>query len=320
MITTSVHPASLVPSARHSSEVLSMLELHPKSRGLVDYILALVTETVTCALNRPLSSASNIHAFRAFVKEVLHCARLKTPVILGAMVYIARGKEYLEIAQEEYALERVFLGAVVVAHKYLNDSCYRNYQWAAIVKGFVTKDINRMDREWCKVLDFEFTISEQDLLSLYPVLSLHCPAPPCPVIAQLPSPTGSTMSSSNIPYQYGDFIIFPSDLDSPSSSDNEWSPETADTLLFTPSPSQTVPDSSEVPADLEMHVCRESAATIAQAVQSDLSKSQLVHRRQASNHNVHESRRAYYRSLGSGSVVSKMRPRIVGRNTSVSVA
>lgn len=78
--------------------------------------MALTTDTVTFALSRALTNPAAA-TFPTFVKQVIHRASLATPVLLSAMVYIARAKKYLSIAHEEWALERVFLGAVVVASK-----------------------------------------------------------------------------------------------------------------------------------------------------------------------------------------------------------
>jgi hypothetical protein len=63
-------------------------------------------------LSRPENSP-----FTTFVTNVITRAELTTPVILASLVYIDRAKPHLHIALEEWALERVFLGAVIVASK-----------------------------------------------------------------------------------------------------------------------------------------------------------------------------------------------------------
>jgi hypothetical protein len=57
------------------------------------------------------------HPFTTFVTNVITRAELTTPVILASLVYIDRAKPHLHIALEEWALERVFLGAVIIASK-----------------------------------------------------------------------------------------------------------------------------------------------------------------------------------------------------------
>ncbi|KAJ7706817.1 hypothetical protein B0H17DRAFT_1192382 [Mycena rosella] len=45
-----------------------------------------------------------------------------SPTVLAALVYVARARPHLSIALEEWALERVFLSALIAASKYTNDS------------------------------------------------------------------------------------------------------------------------------------------------------------------------------------------------------
>jgi hypothetical protein len=55
--------------------------------------------------------------FTTFVKNVIERAEITTHTILAALVYIDRAKPHLHIALEEWALERVFLGSIIVASK-----------------------------------------------------------------------------------------------------------------------------------------------------------------------------------------------------------
>ena len=55
--------------------------------------------------------------FIAFVTNVLTRAEVTTPTLLAALVYIDRAKPHLHIGLEQWALERVFLGSIIVASK-----------------------------------------------------------------------------------------------------------------------------------------------------------------------------------------------------------
>ena len=55
--------------------------------------------------------------FNRFVSEVIRRASVKMPVCLTALVYISRAKSHLHIETEDWACERVFLGALMVASK-----------------------------------------------------------------------------------------------------------------------------------------------------------------------------------------------------------
>lgn len=55
--------------------------------------------------------------FTTFVSNVLTRAEVTLPTLLVSLVYINRAKPHLQIALEEWACERVFLGAIMVASK-----------------------------------------------------------------------------------------------------------------------------------------------------------------------------------------------------------
>lgn len=55
--------------------------------------------------------------FAEFVTDVIRKSRVSLPVILVALVYIERARPHLFIELEQWACERIFLGALVVATK-----------------------------------------------------------------------------------------------------------------------------------------------------------------------------------------------------------
>ncbi len=71
----------------------------------------------TSSRGRPQSRQSDHSNFTNFVTNVLHKAEVKVPVLLVTLVYIDRAKPHLQIALEQWACERVFLGALVAANK-----------------------------------------------------------------------------------------------------------------------------------------------------------------------------------------------------------
>ena len=55
--------------------------------------------------------------FPTWYTNVLTKAEVRVPVLLVALVYIDRAKPHLQIALEQWACERVFLGALILANK-----------------------------------------------------------------------------------------------------------------------------------------------------------------------------------------------------------
>ncbi|KAF9063349.1 hypothetical protein BDP27DRAFT_1232246, partial [Rhodocollybia butyracea] len=140
----------------------------------LDYVVDCVVETIDHAMGRPPRSRDEsssveprLAAFTTFVANVLIRADVKTPVILTALAYLARGKPHLHAAIEEMALERAFLGALIIASKYLNDCTFKNMHWALCTGIFRTQDIGLIEREFLDVLDWDLRISEDDILAHY---------------------------------------------------------------------------------------------------------------------------------------------------------
>lgn len=73
--------------------------------------------TSTGARGRSAARSPKHAAFTTFVTDVLTRAEVTIPVVLASLVYVDRAKPHLHIALEEWACERVFLGAVMLASK-----------------------------------------------------------------------------------------------------------------------------------------------------------------------------------------------------------
>ncbi|KAJ7463351.1 hypothetical protein FB451DRAFT_1562336 [Mycena latifolia] len=159
-----VHAASLVDPARHSPELLQLLDSEVSPR-VVDYIVDCVADTVASAMGHPASpapssSASTKRAFTSFVRTLHSRAEVALPTILTALVYVSRARPFLSIALPQYALERVWLGALIAASKYTQDSTLKNVHWALCTGVFGVGDIGRIEREFLGVLDWELGVGE----------------------------------------------------------------------------------------------------------------------------------------------------------------
>ncbi|KZV71601.1 hypothetical protein PENSPDRAFT_650465 [Peniophora sp. CONT] len=228
---TSVHKASLVDPSTHSPALLELVE-QPITRPVVDYLVRHVEEIVDFALDRPSkrgrsSKRGGQNDFATLVHNVLHRAEVEFPTILVTLAYLDRARPHLQIALEEWANERVFLGALVVASKYTNDSTLKNVHWAMCTSIFGKRDIGRIEREFLAVLDWELSISEADVLSHHVQLSEVLPElhpVSAATTAPLPSPLASTSSSTSS-------SPCPALQHSPASTAASFSPRTPPTLV-----------------------------------------------------------------------------------------
>ncbi|KAJ6477465.1 hypothetical protein C8R47DRAFT_933481, partial [Mycena vitilis] len=161
-----VHPASQVSPGCHSLALRQLVHL-ALSKRVVAYIVHCVLQTVNHALSRPsnLTLFPSVLAFTQFVDNVLSLAEITAPTVLVTLAYVARARPHLSIATAEWALERVFLGALIVASKYTHDCAITNSQWALCTGVFGKGDIGRIEREFLEVLDWELGVREGDLMT-----------------------------------------------------------------------------------------------------------------------------------------------------------
>ncbi|VDB82878.1 unnamed protein product [Peniophora sp. CBMAI 1063] len=202
--TSSVHKASLVDASTHSPALLELVE-QPVTRPVIDYLIDAVEDTVDAALGRSaprgraLKRRAHDVAFGDLVRNVLTRAEVEMPVILTTLAYLDRARPHLHIALEEWANERVFLGALIVASKYTNDSSLKNIHWAMCTGIFGKRDIGRIEREFLSVLDWELSISEEDVLAHHAELSRLMPELHHSAVAPMtPLPLPSTATSSTM--------------------------------------------------------------------------------------------------------------------------
>jgi hypothetical protein len=159
-----------------------MLDLEITS-NLIEYVVHCTADAVEFAMNHSSGSRGrsrrNLGTFTEFVSNVVYRSEIKLPVLLATLVYIQRATPHLCIRTEDWANERVFLGAIVCAAKYTNDCTLKNVHWAICSGVFGRRDVGRMEREFIDVLDWDLSISESEILdhhdsimALYP-LSYH---------------------------------------------------------------------------------------------------------------------------------------------------
>ena len=91
---------------------------------LTEYIVDRVIEAVRLGLDVPENARGRTPSrhqgpekLAQFMHRVLYMSDTRVPVLLVALVYIERSMAYLRISQEQWAHERVFLGALICAHK-----------------------------------------------------------------------------------------------------------------------------------------------------------------------------------------------------------
>ncbi|KAJ4001281.1 hypothetical protein F5050DRAFT_1803364 [Lentinula boryana] len=206
-----IHSSSLVDPEQHSPYLMQLLGLDiskPVIDYIVDYVSHILGQSVDHSVDQPITlfpmtrgrsqsrrqprPAGPASDVTTFVKRVLRKSRATMAEVLATLAYVNRARPYLQVSSDsKYPFERVFLGALIVASKFLNDSCLSNMYWAQCTRLFGKHDVGRIEREFLEVLDWELRLTEDDLLAHYEplVLATFSDAPDAPLsesIVKLP--------------------------------------------------------------------------------------------------------------------------------------
>ncbi|KAJ7614391.1 hypothetical protein FB45DRAFT_1064666 [Roridomyces roridus] len=160
---SAIHPASQADPSTHSPELLALLDIQLS----IPVLRTIRRRLHLTQRRRSIRSSPRFRRskrFTSFVSTVLSRAEIPLATVLVALHYVTRARPQLTIAVSKYALERVFLGALVCAAKYTNDSTLKNVHWGICTGIFGTGDIGRIEREFLEVLDWQLGFTEEELL------------------------------------------------------------------------------------------------------------------------------------------------------------
>ncbi|KAK7024631.1 PHO85 cyclin-1 [Paramarasmius palmivorus] len=148
------------------------------NREHIDYLVDQVWETSEPALNEFLfrkkarwTRSRDQRVCRAklgpLAERMIRRARVTYSVVLVALVYLQRARPHLQIASESFLWERLLIGSIVLADKYVNDCTMLNRHWAICSGKFGNMDVNRIERDLLAVLDWDVKLSEKELVDVH---------------------------------------------------------------------------------------------------------------------------------------------------------
>ncbi|KZZ97522.1 Cyclin Pcl [Moelleriella libera RCEF 2490] len=108
-----------------------------------------------------------------FITQLVVSSNVQVPTLMSTLVYLTRLKSKLQPMARglRCTTHRIFLAALILAAKYLNDSSPKNKHWANYTHmntdlyrfGFNRTEVNLMEKQLLFLLEWELKISEQDL-------------------------------------------------------------------------------------------------------------------------------------------------------------
>ncbi|KAF2749272.1 cyclin [Sporormia fimetaria CBS 119925] len=160
----------------------------PVSGDMISYLAQKAQQVIRCepALNKtlpptppatpPQYAASTrepaLPSVEEFITSLVRSSHVQVPTLMTSLVYLARLKARLPPVAKgmRCTVHRIFLAALILAAKNLNDSSPKNKHWARYSEvrgydgfGFSITEVNLMEKQLLFLLDWDLRINPEDL-------------------------------------------------------------------------------------------------------------------------------------------------------------
>ncbi|KAG4220440.1 hypothetical protein PC116_g31081, partial [Phytophthora cactorum] len=116
---------------------------------------------------------SSLPTLEEFITQLVRSSNVQVPTLMSTLVYLTRLKSRLQPMAKglRCTTHRIFLAALILSAKYLNDSSPKNKHWAGYSHmntenysfGFSRTEVNLMEKQLLFLLEWELRITEEDL-------------------------------------------------------------------------------------------------------------------------------------------------------------
>ncbi|KZT12660.1 uncharacterized protein LAESUDRAFT_808224 [Laetiporus sulphureus 93-53] len=182
-------------SSAHDPEIESLASV-PVDRlaaHAVDYIMDVVCHD---ALKTACHHAHNTALLNTLLRRILEDAEVSTAVVLVALSYVKRALVRSVIKARRWQCERMFIGALMLAHKYINDTPFATYFGVYVAGSFKRHELSALERDFLTLIDYDLCPSSEELYAHYDPLMELCVRRPVMLLAQTslitPPPTPLT--------------------------------------------------------------------------------------------------------------------------------
>lgn len=168
------------------TEALKYFSRQPVNQDMVNYLVSTTNSIIQ--VKPPKSKFSSMNSsdllvspigkknvsLYNFIKNLIKYSNVQTPTLMATLIYLNKLRNLLpaNAVGMETTRHRIFLAALILSAKSLNDSSPLNKHWTRYTDGLLTIDeVNMAERELIGLLKWNVVIKEDDLIiALQPFL------------------------------------------------------------------------------------------------------------------------------------------------------
>lgn len=147
--------------------IMNQNDINQYQKAYVDTLVDITTLTIRTSWPNEMSTTKDgqpvVHT-QAFVRHLLKRSRATRSTLQLAIFYLFRIRPHIAKRSQFDPIvkcgRRMFLAALICAHKYLYDNTFTNASWAKISK-LPVKEINGAERSLLEMLDYRLFVSTE---------------------------------------------------------------------------------------------------------------------------------------------------------------
>lgn len=168
-------------------EALRIFSRQPVSEEMISFLASTANSVIQVKTPKPqkmsmygdsllINPVDKKHVpLTVFIKKLIKYSNVQTPTLMASLIYLNKLRNILpaNAVGMETTRHRIFLGALILSAKSLNDSSPMNKHWTKYTDGLLSiEEVNMAEREMIGLLKWDINIKEDELVMvLEPFLS-----------------------------------------------------------------------------------------------------------------------------------------------------